>query len=197
MPLTREIKYPFFLKCLQYTNDNYWKVLFEDLAYDICPISTYISKGLFCCSQSSKEFTYKIPFDDPEKIFKDVTRILKKNNFMSSDDRKIIEDEINEIEIKNKELRNYDWNSIKKKSIKDMLFQNYLIEMKKKYNLKSIQIKKIYNFINLGLLLKHIKNSDITYNNGKIEDIKCITFSHSTNPQNPNGKYKCNLDIDD
>ena len=80
-----------------------------------------------------------------------------------------------------------EWENIKKKSLKDILFQNYLIHIKETYELRDVQIKKLYNLINLGLMLKSIKNSDIIYENGKIKDIKGIVFTK--------GKYKIELDI--
>ena len=106
---------------------------------------------------------------------------------MSKNDRKILINDFEEIQNNIKSLKNMEWENIKKKSLKDILFQNYLIHMKETYELRDVQIKKLYNLINLGLMLKSIKNSDIIYEEGKIKDIKGIVFTK--------GKYKIELDI--
>ena len=59
--------------------------------------------------------------------------------------------------------------------------------MKQKYILSNVQIKKLYNLINLCIVLKSLTNSDITYKDGEILNINGITFS--------TGKYKVDIDI--
>ena len=60
MPIKREIIYPIFLECCQFTDDKFWENVFEDLAYGKTPYGTYISKDFLCCSYKKKEFSYKI-----------------------------------------------------------------------------------------------------------------------------------------
>jgi hypothetical protein len=181
MPIKREIVYPIFLKAMTFSDDIFWKEIFEELAYGIAPYGTYINKGVLCCNQqNSKDFVYRFLDKDPKKIYEDITKLLKKNNLMSKNDRKIILSDFNEAEKKLQEIKNIEWANIKKKSLKDTLFQNFLISSKKKYNLKDSQIKKVYNFINLGIMLKTIKPSDINYKNGEILSINGISFSENS-----------------
>lgn len=189
MPLKREIIYPIFLKCVPFVqNDMFWKETFEDLAYGIAYGGSYISKGVLCSKVKGKEFVYKFIDKEPEKICVDIIKLLKeKLNIMSKNDRKILIDEFKEVEENLKNLRSTEWSEIKKKSLKDILFQNYLIKMKYQYDLKDVQIKKIYNTINLGIMLKSIKNSDIIYTDGEIKEIKGFVFSK--------GKYRIEIDI--
>ena len=84
-------------------------------------------------------------------------------------------------------LREMEWADIKKKSFRDILFQNFIINAKKNYDLRDSQVKCLYNVINLGLILKSIKNSDITYKEGEIKEIKGIVFTK--------GRYEVLLDI--
>ena len=62
-----------------------------------------------------------------------------------------------------------------------------MIKIKKIYSLRDSQVKCLYNTINLGLMLKSIKNSDIVYSNSEIQDIKGIILSQ--------GQYKIDIDI--
>jgi hypothetical protein len=188
MPIKRDIIYPIFLKTIPFTNDNFWKDTFENLSYSICPTGCYISKGFLCSNVKGKEFVYKFIDKDIEQIYKDIYKLFKeKLNIMSKNERSILLKEFEEVEENIRKLRSCDWNEIKKKSTKDILFQNYLIEMKNQFELKNIQIKKLYNVMNLCIILKSISSSDIHYENGKILYINGITFSK--------GKYKVDIDI--
>ena len=189
MPLKRDVIYPIFLKCICYSeNDTFWKETFEELSYGICFQGSYINKGFICSNVKGKEFTYKFIDKEPEKIYNDITKLFKeKLNIMSKNDRIILINEFEEVEKNLKNIKNSDWNDIKKKSLKDILFQNFLIKSKKKYELSDYQLKKIYNSINLALMLKSIKNTDIIYDKGEIKEIKGISFSK--------GKYQIDIDI--
>lgn len=189
MPLRRDVIYPIFLKCIDYIeNDTFWRETFEELSYGNCYQGSYINKGFICSNVKGKEFVYKFIDKEPEKIYQDVTKLFKeKLNIMSSNDRKILIDEFEEVEKNLKAIKNTEWSEIKKKSLKDILFQNFLINSKKTFELSDYQLKKIYNSINLGLMLKSIKNSDIIYEDGEIKEIKGIVFSK--------GKYRIDIDI--
>ena len=127
-PLKRDVIYPIFLKCLPYVEDEFWKETFEELSYGNCYQGSYVSKGFLFSIVKSKEFAYKFIDKEPEKIYNDITKLLKeKLNIMSKNDRSILINEFEEIEKNIKNIKNVDWNDIKKKSIKDILFQNYII----------------------------------------------------------------------
>ena len=187
-PVRRDVIYPIFLKCISYIEDDFWKETFEEMSYGNCYQGSYISKGFLCSNVKGKEFVYKFIDKEPAKIYNDVARLLKdKLNIMSKNDRKILINEFEEVEKLLKTVKDTEWSEIKKKSYKDILFQNFLIKMKKTHELRDIQIKRLYNSINLGLMLKSIKNSDIVYKNGEILEIKGIQFSKN--------KYKIDIDI--
>lgn len=187
-PVRRDVIYPIFLKCISYIEDEFWKETFEEMSYGNCYQGSYISKGFLCSNIKGKEFVYKFIDKEPEKIYQDVTKLLKeKLNIMSKNDRKILINEFEEVEKMLKSVKDTEWTEIKKKSYKDILFQNFLIKAKKEYELRDIQVKRLYNSINLGLMLKSIKNSDIVYKNGEILEIKGIQFTKN--------KYKIDIDI--
>ena len=188
MPIKRDIIYPIFLKTIQYTEDNFWKDTFENLSYAICPSGSYISKGFLCSSLKGKEFVYKFIDKEPERIYNDIYSLLKlKLNIMSKNERSILLKEFEEVEENIRKIKTCTWNEIKKKGTKDILLQNFLIEMKRKYELRIGQIKKLYNLINLCMILKSISTCDIDYTDGEIKSINGITFTK--------GKYKVDIDI--
>lgn len=189
MPLKREVVYPIFLKCVQYVqHDLFWRETFEDLAYGIAYGGSYLTKGVLCCKVKSKEFVYKFIDKEPERVCHDVTRLLKeKLNIMSRNERKAMLDEMAEVDESLKNMRHTEWSEIKKKSLKDILFQNFLIRMKYEYDLRDVQVKKLYSTINLALMLKSIKNTDIQYENGEILAIRGFAFAK--------GRYRVDMDL--
>ncbi len=83
--MPKELLYPCFLACTDYTDDNFWMNVFEELAFGVCPSSTYINKNYIISNTRGKEFVYKINPDlDPETLFWDVYNLLSEKVFPSS-----------------------------------------------------------------------------------------------------------------
>lgn len=178
MPIKREIVYPIFLECCQFTDDKFWENIFEDLAYGKTPYGTYISKDFLCCSYKKKEFSYKIEKKLPKDVYNDVYDLLtNKLGLLSplekSKKRKIFK----EIEEDIAESRK-NWNDIKKKNIKELLIELYVTRMKHRYSLTLKQARYLLSIIFVGMIFKVITNKDIQYENGKIEHIDGIDISH-------------------
>jgi len=173
MPLKKEIIYPFFLECCKYTDDSFWECVFEDLACGISPYGTYINKGYLCCCKG-KNSSYKIERKDAEILYEEIRTILKDRvGILSKKEKqkKRIAFRDEEIRIKNSREK---WENIRKKTIRDGLIQNYVIEMRKKHVLSKKQSKYLLTLINIGLLFKNITSDDIEYEDGKIIDIRGI-----------------------
>ena len=80
--MKKEIIYPVFLECCQFTIDSFWENIFEDLAYGKTPYGTYINKDFLCCSYKDKEFSYKIERKDSEKLYKDIYNLLVNHQYI-------------------------------------------------------------------------------------------------------------------
>ena len=179
MRIKLDLVYPFFLNCCNYTQDTFWKYIFEDLSYGKAPYGTYITKNFLCCNYKSKEFSYKIEADKDSKIlYTEVHNLLfKKLGLMSDNDkinkRKTFDNTSDEIKITN----TTNWSLIKKKTIKNTIIENYVISMKDLHQLTNNQSKKLLSIIIIGLIFKTITNQDINYENSKILDIEGIDFS--------------------
>lgn len=176
MTIKKEILYPMFLECFQFTTDSFWENVFEDLAYGKTPYGTYINKNFLCCNYKNKEFSYKIEKKDPMQLYNDVYNLLvKKLGLLSVRDKLNKKIDFNNIEEDLKNTRK-NWNNIRKKNIKDLLIENYVINMKNKYNLNVSQSRKLISTIFIGLIFKVFSVKDINYDNGVIESINGITF---------------------
>jgi hypothetical protein len=176
MPIKKEIIYPIFLECFEYTTDSFWENIFEDLSYGKCPYGTYINKNFLCCNYKDKEFSYKIEKKNPLQLYTDIYNLFaKKLGLLSSRDKLKKKLDFNNIEEELKFNKN-KWTDIRKKNIKDLLIENYVIDMKNKYSLSNKQSKNLLSSIFIGMIFKVINIKDICYNDGKINNINGIQF---------------------
>ena len=177
MPAKRDIIYPIFLECCKYT-DNYWCQIFEDLSYGKCPYGSYISKNFMCCNFRGKEFSYSIDIDkDPQIIYQELYNLLHNKLGFSSNQQRL--DQLKNIEDIENDWKNKKWNNIKKKNIRDIVIDNYIILHRQKYNLDHINTFRLKNIILTGLLFKTISSKDIDYSEGIIHKIEGIDFSEN------------------
>ena len=176
MPIKKEIVYPVFLECCQYTEDIFWENIFNDLAYGKPPYGTYINKNFLCCSYKKKEFSYKIENKEPKILYQEIYKLLKNKvgilSHLEKSKKRIdfinLEKEINEYRT--------SWNKIRKKNIKDILIEQYVVRMKKKYLLSVHQSRKLLSTLFIAMVLKVFTSNDIVYKDGNIEKINGIEF---------------------
>ena len=69
-----------------------------------------------------------------------------------------------------------DWNSIRKKNVKELLIEMYVIRMKAKHNLSLKQARYLLSTICMALVFRAITASDILYEDGAIQNIDGIDF---------------------
>ncbi len=176
MPIKREIIYPIFLECCQYTIDKFWLSIFEDLAYSMAPYGTYISKDFLCCRYKKKEFTYKIEKKDPKVCHDEVYLLLTKKLGLESHSEKLRSKKIfNELDSSlTSSIKT--WNDIKKKNMKKILIELYVTRIRSEYSLTITQARYLLSIILLGIAFKVISSSDIKYSNGQIDEIIGISF---------------------
>jgi hypothetical protein len=178
MTIKKKIIYPVFLECVQFTKDSFWKIIFEDLAYGKTPSGIYISKDFLCCSYKDKEFSYKIERKNPQELYCDVYKLLHQKMGIFSQKEKIKKRlEFSKIQ-DNIQKERKEWNDIKKKNIKDLLIELYVIDMKLKYNLSQSQTQYLLSIIYIAMIFKVITNKDVCYSNGKITHIEGIEFEN-------------------
>jgi hypothetical protein len=186
--MKKEIVYPFFIECCKYTNDKYWKSIFEDLAYAVTPYGVYINKDFLTCNYKEKEFSYKIQKKNSEELYNEIYSIFKNKLGLVSRDEIIKKQNV--IDNMKEDVTLYtDWSNIKKKNIKEIMIENFAISMKGKYNLSLSQTRYLVSIIFLAFIFKVISSNDIIISNGQIDSINGIEFE--------NGKIIMEKDIYD
>ena len=185
--MSRELQYPHFLECTEFTEDEFWKNLFEDLSFAETPNGCFISKGHLQSTIKGREFIYKIKADDdPFIVYSTLTDIFTKKLKISSP----TDVELSKVGLSSEECET--WTSIKKKTIKDIIITNFVIDMSKQYNISVKKTKVLMDMITLFMSLKIISNTDIEYSNGKILSIIGLSYSPTLNTF----KYDKSFEID-
>ena len=177
MPVKKEILYPIFIKCRSFCTDTFWANIFEDLAYGKTPYGSYISKTFLCCNFKKKDFVYKIDSKKkPEQVYKDISNLFTNKLGIISNEEKLKQKQLF-IDMENdlKDSRK-NWNSIKKKNIKELLIELYVVKMQKKWCLTNIQAKYLLSLFYMAIIFKIITSKDIIYENGRITHIEGIDF---------------------
>lgn len=177
MKTKKEILYPIFLSCVSFTTDIFWKHIFEDLSTGKTPYGTYIHNNFLICKYKDKEFSYNIDSSDIEKLYTDIYTLLTEKAGIFSSTEKIMKKLLfYSHESATKEI-NSKWDTIKKKNIKNMLIERFIILNKKKFDLTINQIKYLLSVIKISTIFKTITNSDIRYIENEVTGINGISFS--------------------
>ncbi len=176
MPVKREIIYPFFLECCEYANDTFWEAVFEKLAYGRSPQGTYICKDYLCCGYKGKEFTYKIERKNIEELYSEIyTLLTDKLGLFSRKEKDKKKTLFYEVE-KNNNYSKQNWKDIRKKNIKDSLYEHYVLRMKTIHDLDYKQCRYLLALVLLAVSFKILTSKEIVYENGKIKDIIIFDF---------------------
>mgnify|MGYP001474951737 FL=1 len=166
--MAKDIKYPIFLKLSSKMDDNFWRFIYEDLAYGKVPYGLYIQDNYLCCYIKNKEFSYKIT-NNSDSLDELHSLLRKRAGILSEKDRIHTRENLYNQKIT-------EMHSINKKNYRDNLIQNYVICQGKKNNIKLDILKNLLMFLNNAFLFKVISLNDITFDNQSIESIKGILF---------------------
>jgi hypothetical protein len=166
MKKTKIIVHPLFFEASHYAKDAFWKRMLQDLAYNDFPWGITIKENMFICSIKNKEFNFKLDDLSAEELCANIYTLFQtKLNIYSNQDCVTQKNNLDT-------AITMEWDDIKKKTLKNILIENYVISMKNKYSLSNKQMKKLFCIIMIGLYFKQIKNKDITY------DAKAVAITH-------------------
>jgi hypothetical protein len=172
-----EIEYAIFLGCKDYTNDIFWKHIFDDLSRGKLPRGVRMTSNHLSCSYKDKDFHYEFKGKPCSEIFNNIYELFTKRlNIYSQKDQYSRIEEMEEVVKEMEENRKEKWSSIRKKVSRYNLIVDYAGRMKKKYNTSIKESKRLINIIFTGLSLKELVSIDIEYKNGEIVNIKKIIF---------------------
>jgi len=176
MTVKKHIIYPFFLEVLPYCDEPFWENIFEDLSYGKACQGTYISKNFLCCAYKGKEFSYKIERKDPKILYDEIYTLLTEKIGVLSHKEKLQKKLLfQDIENNIRESRK-DWSNIRRKNVKDVMYEKYVIDMKNKYNLTFKQCRYLLSVILISIMFKTITTKDVIFSDERIQKIEGIEF---------------------
>lgn len=172
----RKIVYPIFLICRNQVHDLFWKKVFENLAYGEAPKGVTLEQNRLCSKK--KEFDYSFSEKDPDQICQELVNIFSTTfGLKVKSDLSRKKEIFEQFQKTNSSRKEEDvWGKIKKRSLKENLLQDFVLEMGKKYSLSLEQKRKLHFFLSAGLTFKIFQSSDIQMKNGIIESVRGVEF---------------------
>jgi hypothetical protein len=156
----REICYPIFLEVASLATDPFWKMLYQDFAYNTYPIGIQIDEQVVLSTFKGQQFHYDFSAKTADEICHELTDLLRtKRKIYSKKDTLSQRDYLSHIFQEHKR----EWRAIKKKNIKDILIENFIITFRQKYNLTLKQSQLFHRFINIQFYFKRIVNENVHY----------------------------------
>ncbi len=174
--IKKDLKYPIFLKVSQCENDLYWQYIFDEMAYDMCPFGVYIDQSSFSvhCNLKGKQFNYGLHDKTPQTIHTELVQLFKtKLNLYSKNEYLQSRTHLNE-QLK---IRFESWKDIKKKSIKDILLENFILSLHGKIGCSYVQLRKLLSILQMAFHFKMITHNDVIIDSKDNKIIDIVGFN--------------------
>lgn len=172
------LQYPLFLRCCSHLSDPFWKYLFEDFAYGKSPYGIILKDDGIHSIIRNKEFSITFDGKTDKELADEICQSLSsKLAILSEKDhqyrRRVYENAYQEV------MQKFScWNDIKKKKIKDLLIEQFVLKKKHEYGLSLDLTKKLFSIIFVGIQFKTITCRHIIYSFGEIDSIQGIDFQN-------------------
>lgn len=158
----KKILYPIFLKCIIFALDPFWEGVFQNLAYGVCPTGAYLDRAksaVYCCLKN-KDFYYNFDSKPPEEIYNRITSLFKNKLKLTS------EEEYYKNMTDFKKMLQFSmpkWSETKKKGIRDLMIERYVLKLRVDYGLSFSTARKILGMINTWFQFKILTEEDVVY----------------------------------
>lgn len=175
--IRKELMFPIFIKVSQLCKNAFWMYLYDDLAHGVCPHGAYIdTRTMSVCSKlKGKQFNFVFAQQDPQYIYLTLTNLFSsKLNIYSHMEILHQRDEFDAY----LHLSCTHWKDIRKVNIKNILLQNFVLYLYKKYRFTMSHSRRILSIINMAFLFKLLSPSDVVYDSetSSIVDIHGLDF---------------------
>ena len=175
-----KILFPDVYSCRDYIITRFWKKIFYNLSLGKSPYGTFIKNDSLYCTYKNKEFIVSLKNPEPVLLYTRIKFFLKhKLGLMCKNERKrkrVKFDNINDTINDNRKT----WLDIKKKNVREYYIEQFVLDMKKKYNLSDIKSKQLLAELFINIFLKNIKPTDIIYNGNDISSINGLILKNDS-----------------
>jgi hypothetical protein len=166
------IIHPLFIQCCHYVHhDEFWKEVFENMAYNKCPFGVFIHNNTMCCTVKGKEFSYALRSHNIEQTTNDIIDLLRSKTLILS--------QYDHVQQRLKLQKAFDtyfdgltsWNDIKKQSMRVNLLQRYVLHQSAHYKYSMAFTRRFFSLLFVGLQFRMIVSRHIHYSHGRIRHI--------------------------
>lgn len=173
----KELIHPIFLECRDRCDNEFWKSLYEDMAYGKYPKQMYINQYQQIHSTNrALGFQYSFKDKTVDEMVHDIQELLLSHTNIISNE---------EINLKKSSMLPFKkdqwshWKDIKKKYVKDILLMDYCIDIKRQVHFSSGEISYLYDLLNY--FITHGQISEIIMENSKIKSIEGVEIRNDSN----------------
>lgn len=165
-----KVLYPIFLEFTHHVKDEYWKLLYEDMAFGKFPNGVYLQKNHFCCFCKGKEFSVEL-FPKNFSVFTNIHSLLTNDLGIRSEKEKLL--------LKESVIQTQHQQTVKdpKRLIKDFSLTTFIIKNGEKYHLPDTIIRKIFSLFIVGFMFKTLLLKDVVFHGKEIQEIRGFVFS--------------------
>ena len=177
----KTIVYPVFTKCAENCKDEFWKQLFEDLAFSKTPKNIIILSQQIVCTNGKKSFSkmcnsYDFSHKTYSQICEELIPFLQTNSsIFSTKDLKKKKKVIQDLKKELSEQNNQKWQQIKNNNLKKIMILDFVIDVKNKYNWEWSHTKNFLNYL-LNYIKRQGSSKKIEVVEGKILSIEGISI---------------------
>jgi hypothetical protein len=166
--------HPFFLEFTHNVQDEYWKLLYEDMAFGKFPSGVYILKDHFCCFHKGREFS--VPLNNTEtdtfSLFTQIHSLLNtRMGIQSEEEKKVMKERLMAPAPIIKEEPST------KRLIKDSTLTSFILQQGERYRLPDNILRKIFSLFIIGFMFKTILVKDVVFEGNEITGIHGFQFS--------------------
>jgi len=162
-----KVQYPIFLEFTHHVKDDYWKLLYEDMAFGKFPGGVYIQKNFFCCFCRGKEFSVEL-IPKNFSVFTQIHSLLSNDLGIRSEKEKMV--------LKENILHSQNVKD-PKRLIKDISLTSFIIKKGEQFRLPDNIIRKIFSLFIVGFMFKTLLLKDVVFQGNEIQDIRGFTFT--------------------
>lgn len=167
MSLRAKVQYPIFLEFTHHAKDEYWKLLYEDMAFGKFPSGAYVQNNHFCCYTKGKEFSVAL-VPKNFSVFTQVHSLLSNDLGIRSDKEKLA--------LKENVLLSQDAKD-PKRLIKDISLTSFIIKKGESFHLPDHIVCKIFSLFIVGFMFKTLLLKDVVFSGNEIQEVKGFFFS--------------------
>lgn len=173
-----ELKYPIFVAVASCTEDTYWKTIFNNLARGKTPRTVTITDGYLYCNLKASKFNYAFAGKPAPLLYQELHALFSsKLGLTSARDRQLQHETQAKLRQNISAGWSENWRSIRKKDVKEVAIENFILEKRREYQLTIEAARSLYTLINCYQTLKIIDSTDITYEGGIILAIAGLEFT--------------------